>query len=397
MFMAGVGSIYLADIIIARSPDPAVVAQWATLKSFMMIGGVMALFGMEQLLVREPRAAKHILKATAINVTLVSVAASIGGYFLGYAPSIMVGLIAIAGFSIVNLCFQWVRSNLQVNRAYFANSSWRVLFLCGVVLFSVGGWLSVPMALMIAMIVGVVIAVTLALRTRAESDLISPHREIDSLWGAYGVGSAFLVSALSLSIASYGEALVVKFLGSDADVSTYFRAAVVFLFPGVMFNQYLSAIAGPFLRQNKDRAASLLRRHGFKLVLLIIALWPALLGGGYVLARLLYGDMDLPLSLALVLTFTSCCRLFYVLPNSFVGMLATRQQLRVISFAYLGCSLLLPLLAWILHGQGVDVLIAVALANLVNWILRCLFGLGVIRQTLAQSQDTSISQEASSQ
>src|SRR5690606_30141048 len=94
-----------------------------------------ALFGINQLLVREPKAMHLLTRIGIVNILCVSLILGIAGAYFNLIPSILVGIIAIAGFSFSNLAFQWLRSNLQVTTAYLANGSWRVLFLLGILFF----------------------------------------------------------------------------------------------------------------------------------------------------------------------------------------------------------------------------------------------------------------------
>ena len=381
-FMAGVGAMFIADILISRLPDASRVAEWAALKSFMMVAGVGALFGMEQLLVREPKAVGLILRVSFFHVMIVALIAGLAGAALGLVATPWLGAAVVVGFAASSLSFQWLRSSLRVTASYVANSTWRILFLIGVITLVLTGHAPVGHVLVGAFLIGFCVIAALIIRRPAQRELHSPHDDLRRIFDVYAVGGLYFVSALSLAIAAYGENLVVNQLGTDEDLANYFRAAVVFLFPGVMLNQYLGAMIGPAIRQNEGKALGLLRRHGLKLILLVAVLVPGLVVGGYLLEAMFYPQIsaNTPLILAVMLSLTACIRLVYVLPSAFIGTMATRKELVGTTFAYLGCSLLLPILAFVFTENGMVVTLAVALANLINWSLRCLVGAGLVRR-----------------
>ncbi len=383
VFLFGVGALYLADLIIAVSGDDESIALWATLKSFMMIASTFALFGINQLLVREPKAMRLLSRVGVMNILGVSLLLGIIGAYLNLAPSILVGIVVIAGFSFSNLAFQWLRSNLQVTTAYLANGSWRVLFLLGILIFFISGNADIGMILAVSFVISGLIIVWLITKNPAKKELVSLHDDIRSVKDIYLIGSSYFLAAISLSIATYGENLVVHQIGTIADVAQYFRASVVFLFPGMILNQYLTAVFGLAVRQEEGRVLKNLRRHLWKGIAGLLLMWPVLIAGGYVLEMLVYAEISTPIMLATLLAMVSCVRLLYILPGSFIGVIANRRALLNTSIAYLVCALFLPLLSIIFHSFGMATVISVSLASLISWLLRCAVGAGLVYRRLA--------------
>ncbi len=382
-FFMGVGAMYIANVLITRHASVDAIAQWATLNAFMMIGGTFAIFGFDQQLIREPQAAKLIAKTSFFNISLVAVTASLVGYILGYTPSIIVGMCVIVGFAASALSFQWWRTNLLMTAAYLSNGAWRITFLIGVIFFFTTQKAELSTLLIAAYGIGFLIIGLLFWRLKPKIELISIHKDISEVKDIYIIGSSYFMAALSLAIASYGESLVVRTLGSTADVALYFKSVILFLFPGVMVNQYVAAVVGPALRQNEARAIRLLKRFKIWIVVALILVWPCLVFGGHILGYIIYGEVQTPIILAVLLSLTSCIRLLYIIPSNFVGITASKPQLRNISAAFLIFALLFPILAWGLSEAGLAVIFAVAIANLINWILRTVAGLSVVRERFA--------------
>jgi O-antigen/teichoic acid export membrane protein len=383
VFLSGVGALYLADLIIAAYGDVQSIALWATLKSFMMIASTFALFGINQLLVREPKAMRQLARVGGMNILGVSLVLGTVGAYFNLVPSIITGIIVIVGFSFCNMAFQWLRSNLCVTEAYVANSGWRVIFCLGILVFFLNDYLGIDTVLIGAFVVTAPFIVILLVRHNPKEGLISLHNDIRSVKDIYLLGGSYFIAALSLAIASYGENLVVHHIGTTEDVAYYFRAAVVFLFPGLMLNQYLTTVLGTVVRQEEGRVLEILRRYFWSVALGLALLWPILAICGYLLEILIYGTTQTSLAFAAILTLTSCVRLLYVLPGSFVGVIADRRTLFHASVTYLVCALLLPLLSFILHSMGFTVVLAVALASLISWSLRCIIGARLVAQRLS--------------
>ncbi len=383
VFLFGVGALYLADLVIAASGDDESIALWAALKSFMMIASTFALFGINQLLVREPKAMRLLVRIGGLNVLSVSLVFGIAGAYFNMAPSILAGIVAIAGFSFCSMAFQWFRSNLQVTTAYIANGSWRVLFLLGIIFFFINGHVDIDTILIGSFVLASFIIVGLITRSQSRENLVSLHDDIHSIKDIYFIGGSYFLAAISLAIASYGENLVVHQIGTSIDVAQYFRASVVFLFPGMMLNQYLTAVVGMAIRQEELRVLKALKCHFWKGLCGLLLMWPTLIAGGYMLEVLVYGEASTSIVLAALMALASCIRLLYVLPSSFVGTVANRRTLFNTSIIYLVCALLLPLLSIIFHSAGMAVVLSVALASLISWTLRCAIGTGLVYRRLA--------------
>lgn len=193
------------------------------------------------------------------------------------------------------------------------------------------------------------------------------------------VGGSLLLMQLSQAVSAYGENLIVYQLGSAADVEMYYKGLVVYLFPSVIFNQYLVAVLGPLVRDNEEKVNGLIRRYAWIAGIALVAVaWPTLIFGGLILERLFFEGSSTPLVLAALFALTGCVRLYYVLPSSYVGILAKRRQLFFASIGYMASALMLPLLSLGIFTLGFDVVVAVALASLFNWAFRSLIGTNTI-------------------
>jgi len=152
-FAFGVGALFIADILISRYGATDTIAAWATLRSFMMVGGVCAMFGMGQLLVREPTAVRLITKLFVMHAAIIALIGGVIGVYFGFVDRLWVGVVVIFGVAISNTAFQWLRSNLALTKSYIANGAWRVIFMLLVIFFFIGGGVDIILLLAVAFLI----------------------------------------------------------------------------------------------------------------------------------------------------------------------------------------------------------------------------------------------------
>src|SRR5690606_15031378 len=122
----------------------------------------------------------------------------------------------------------------------------------------------------------------------------SVYGDIRRVSDAYLVGVLFFIGTLSLAVSTYGEVLVARYLGTYDDISIYYRATVVYLFPGIVLNQYLMATVGPFLRQNERYCNGLIKRYvAYCAVAMVLVVLPCIFLVGLLLERVIYGNSDI--------------------------------------------------------------------------------------------------------
>ncbi len=383
IFLSGVGSIYIAELIITRYGDAETVSRWAVLKSFMMIASTVAMFGINSLIFREPSATRILLKVGIVQVLIVSVLAGVFGVYMGWAPSMLIGASVVAGYALTNFAFQWLRSEQRLTESYIANNGWRILFLIGILGIFIYSHIDPGEILLVAFVLGGISVLALIKRPAPRMEKKSHHNDIQSILDIYKVGASFFLTNIVLAISAHGENIVVHYLGGNEDVSMYYRGLVVYLFPSVIVNQYLVAVFGVWIRENEKTFNRLIKQYarivGFALVLF---LWPLLFLGGRILEQVFYGEATTPLALAMLLSLGACVRFYYILPSSYVGVMANRKQLFHVSLWYMASALFLLVLPPIFVFLGISTVIAVALASIINWAFRSLVGTNIIRERI---------------
>jgi len=349
----------------------------------MMIGSVVALFGSEQLIFREPKSIGIILRVSFVSVLFWSLFLGIVGYHTKVLSSAVVGMVAIGGVAISELTFQWFRSAARLASAYAVFATWRVLLVLGC-LFLLE---DVPGGIGTIVVVAVACGSALGLlmiawsnRTPHSAPIV--HRDIHTISDACWLGGAFFLSSISLSIAAYGENLVVRSIGETTDVAQYFQTYVLFVSPSLILNQYLSVQIGLSIRSNEHMVISFINKYFFTLLPGFFIFMLSLLTCGYLLEATIDNGITSPLALAFLLTVSAFVRFIYILPSSFLGVAADRETLSRTAVIYLVSSALLPIVSLLLYSAGTPAAYAVAIGSLVNWSVRCLVGMRFVAQRI---------------
>src|SRR5690606_38227879 len=87
LYLAGTFAFYLADVLIARTSAPDVVSDWAATRSLMMIVGTLAPFGLDLLIVRDPSAARSLLRIAAPQTLVVAAITGCAAWLTGLGSS----------------------------------------------------------------------------------------------------------------------------------------------------------------------------------------------------------------------------------------------------------------------------------------------------------------------
>jgi len=389
----GMGSLFAADILLATHASNEALATWATLKSSLMIGAVVVLLGTEQLIVRNPESLAIVAKVVIPQSILAGIVVALLVFHLGYFSSIPTAFLCVFGIAWVNLAFQWLRSNLCIVRAYITLGAWRLIFISvciASILFSSSSLDNLEGLVVISLYLGWCIIVPVVVSAKRISDVVSHHTAFKSRVDVYRSSLLFFLASLSLSITSYGEHLLVFGLGETEDVALYFKAVTFFLMPGVFLNQYLSTVVGPWLRQNEKKGSQSLLTYKFLLLLMLFCSAPVLLIFGVIAQKLLLGEMVTPLVLAVIFTITAIVRFLYIVPSTYVGMIADRKELKRVTLYYILFAIGFLFLSELLVSIGMTVIYAVALANLINWCCRSLVGFGFVRYRMNLNRSSKV-------
>lgn len=388
MFLIGTGSFFLVDVWIGRMETPDNIADWALFKSLVFPLVTLALLGIDQAVVREPSkfplyARKAVLAMTALAGVAALLSWGAGAYH--NALYIFAGTLLL---SVSTLYFGMFRANLLFNLAHVARDGWKPLLLLMVVVAHFHTGFDAPLLLIAACGLTAIICVW-AWSRRKVTGIVERHDDISGFGSALSVSWPFCLAAFSLSIASYGEILLLKIFDAEAEISGYFRAIILFSYPAMFMNTYLATFLGSFVRQHAGESARYFAKFGIYLLPLMILVPAGALLIGYFLQGIVFPDHETPLFLAALLSGTAGVRFCYTFITSFVGTLGRKQEIRIVLLLYFLLALLTPAVCLPIYLVSENILFAVAATAMLHWLLRGLIGLRLTvrlaRRTLTEA------------
>lgn len=385
----GVLSLFLCDFLVTKSLGTDQIALWAEIRSLIGIGGVICLVGLEQVLVRSPQSSARLLRMILIQTPLIALILGLMIWKVGFLGDFWVAA-CLVYFSAINMAlFQYFRSNRLRISSQIAWQGWKIVaFLLLVMGVSIGWIADVRTLILIAFSIAIAVSMY-SLRQNPPSTLRT--QQPDSVSALYFIGVRFMLSALMLALAVYGEQLIVARIGTAADTSLYFTHAAYFLFPISLLNGYLAFVSGPVIRDDHANMMRQLYERKWWLISGIIAavlIAHAVGRVGWEIVVPKSGSIDLTLSLIMLL---SCfARTFYTLPSTYLGVFATPRQHDVLligQILILAASILFLIV--LLQSFGLPLLHAVAAASATNWIARTILGYALMSQVFRVKVDNA--------
>lgn len=384
VYIGGMGAMFLFDIAVTARPDPADVAQWALVKSVVIIGSTIVLLGADQVVVRHPQDAGVIFLRAAIHIPLLSfLYIFVLGLFGFDLPKLSTGIV-VCLLAITTLIFGVFRSNQKYLAAQMINNTWKVCGLCfvgigyvvqrDVEFTSILLW-STLLGLAFVVLPNIKLLSSLMGSTIIKSSL---RAEGSGFSSNSALGLKFLISMLSLNLSLYLEQLLLNGGGYHIDSATYFTHAAFILPPIVLFNGFIGFVLGPKIRNNKGKYIGILHEKILHFMLLAFSVAICSSALGYFLIGWIPNVNVTPnLFLSCAIAGIGFGRLLYVIPSSFLGVLAGARDFSAFVVANVVAVSVL-LIVYFLFLNFMSAMYAVALASMFNWGARVMFGMYLV-------------------
>lgn len=373
IYAIGLGVLFLADLIIARTFAHDEIAAWAQFRSLVGIAAVIPLVGLDQVLVRSPASSAQLLRLLGIQVPALGLAVGILMYWFGLVSYWWLGTGLAIGSAASLALFQYFRAHRHEILSQFAQQGWKIAVFGFILIMAFTGWRSdivvwgVGLLLANALIVALVVLVLPPERMHPQAP--QPTR------AHYAIGSRFMVTALMLALSVYAEQLIVNRLGSSEEAALYFTTATYFLFPLSFLNGYLAFLMGPWVRDRHDKFCILLRTRWWAIVLGAAGYGVAMNLVGLTLWQVVrpsVGAVD-P-ELVMLLLWTGFARTLYLLPSGYLGVFGMPRQHDMLIIEQICALIPVVGLFLALRACSVDLVHSVAAASALNWSLRASAG-----------------------
>lgn len=252
-------------------------ADWAGIKSFMMIYGPLLLLGLNNLFIRNPERARTILisNIVALCSTTVIMVAVCYVFFKGKFPNSYYLATFLYAISITIMTI--LRGRMYIISAQVVQGLWKLLLL----LFILGYVLAfrdmkldsvilifVPLSLLVTVLVGAVII--------CRSDILKN----DGLPLEYFVGKEetqfclkYIVSVFTAGASAYLEVLVLSVLCSKLQTAEYFSHYTIFTSIAVVFSGYVGFVLTPSIRKLPANYSYLVAGFNAKIFMICVAVF----------------------------------------------------------------------------------------------------------------------------
>lgn len=370
VYISGLGSLLLCDVLVTAKLTESDISVWAELRSLIGISGVLCLLGLEQVFVRSPASSARLFKLLLIQVPVLSAILGVTIWWLGFLEYWYVAVLIVFCAGSSGALFQYYRSHHMQLASQLSQQLWKILSLIGLISLVVYDIdLDIDLMVIGAMLLSIVLVGGLVVKYYPDSLVL---RDPDHISTLYSIGLRFAVTGLLLSLAIYGEQLLVIRLGGSESGALYFTHATYFIFPASVVSGYFSFVIGPWARDNHDRYVELLSS---KYIIIIIGalIYSALISlVGWIGWQVVDPTLGAPDYLLQGLFFLICFfRTLYIWPGAYAGIFGRPRQHDVLISGQVSALILSLLLFYSFYTNDVMLLVySVAIASIVNWALR---------------------------
>lgn len=374
IYLSGMLSFFLVDFIIARYETTEAIANWASIKSVVMIGGTLVLFGMDQVMVRLPHQASSILKRSYLQIIIAVLIYGLIISSIGLLSEGLWLLFAVFLLALSILFFGFYRSRFLLLPAQIVTNGWKPFFL---LVLTLSFTFEIPRNYSIIFIVALSISLLVAQLLNKKNNELSTieKHELETIKGQYSLGVRFFISLMSLNLSLYLEQILLN-TGSHIEASTIYFSHFAIILPLMMvFNGYIGFILGPYIRKDIAKFDLFLEKYWwvFSLVALCLGALSFLLSM-YFYSFLLNDKDEFIISLGLIVTSIGILRIIYILPSSYLGVVASKQVLdRFIIMNMIGIGVLVGGFYFFYYLTS-NALYSIAYASLLNWVIRSGYG-----------------------
>ena len=370
VYVSGLGSLLLLDLIITAVFEGSVISDWGGLRSVIGIAGIFCLVGLDQVLVRSPQSSKKILKAIFVQVPILAVIIGWGFSYFGFVKNWFLGGVIAAGSAMTLVFFQYFRSFSLNLKSQLSQQGWKIFALLTVLLF---------LALDFQIELGAVVAVSIWLSIllclffyikSLPENMMAQNAE--SLSDLYQIGIRFMVTSLMLALTVYAEQLVVNHYGGHQNGALYFTHATYFLFPASILNGYLAFLIGPWVRDNHDRFLGILKKR-WPLIVAFSAFFALFVfSAGSFFWSVIGPSVGVPDTiLQIVFMVSVVARTLYTLPGGYLGVFGMPGDHNILIVGQLVIfATVLALFFFFKEVEGVLIVYLVSILSALNWVMR---------------------------
>lgn len=375
VYVIGMGSFFLVDILISSYEASETIAAWALLKSIIMIGAIISVVGLDQVMVRLPTQAKEIIKYASIIALVASFIYIAIIYILKLSDSLYFEFGIIFALSLGTLFFGYFRSQFKLIEAQIATNLWKIFFLL-ILVFLIITKSSISYAEIFLISALSSLFFTLSIYLFQKKSPYSDNKiQKEPIKKQVTLGYKFLISLLTLNLSLYLEQVLLNAGGHTEESSLYFTHLAIILPPIILINGYIGFILGPYIRKNSKHFDQILKNKlpSFMVLVFLFSLL-ALFASVYTYPYFIGEKHTYSFYLALVAVGLGILRTLYIIPSSYLGVHADIKTLEKFNYAGMIGILFLVTLYYTISSIFSAPLLGITTGILSNWLVRAGYG-----------------------
>lgn len=366
IYLLGTLLLLCSDFYVSKNFDHIYVANWAALKSIIFVFGGICVFGFDQILMRKPELAINFLKNYLIQIFIISFIISfiIIQFFIQslniYFLSLIIMLFAFNQFWAAAL-----RGNSQLIEAQIFTNGWKV----AIFIFLMLGIYDQNIIYSGSFIAVLVINSIFIFKFLEKQKEIPEEKNTLEF---YKMGSFFLLNNLSVTIATYGEQLLINSFGDKMLSYVIFNYVLAFNAIMLAFAGFLGFYFGPKLKLIKNMTVKIYYSYlkGFLIFSGFLAIISFILG---TIIFKFYFHKDFSLLLALTCLGVGFVKVLYTIPSVCMALYCDTEIIKKISIFNIFNMIGFIILFYMVLSLKNDLVgVYIFMIMIVHWFLRLL-------------------------
>ncbi|MGG6231754.1 hypothetical protein [Tenacibaculum sp. SDUM215027] len=373
-FLYGVGllSLLVSDLYISKNFDDFFIADWAFIKSSILIISTVCLMGYDTLFIRDQSLIKRYFKRFWGQTIIIAFLVSIIIWLVkGFSINQVIMLFfAIVGLAFLNYISSSSRACYNLWKAQFSINFWKIILLLLLLL----SYFDQPINYyVVSVLIGGVLSFFLRGYYPKERN-IQDKDSLLSLRDANKMGAYFLLTNLTLVFAVNGEQFVINLYG-DANVSAHlFTYFSVFTPIALSINGFLGFYFGPKVRRQKEFNLKHYFNFSKKILVfsILITIFSVIAGYFYMIKFMNVAKVEIDWALISVLAFLCIVRGIYISTSIGLGIFGSKRSIgkSALMFWVFTIVYIFSIFIMLAYLENEFVVLGIATASLLNWIGR---------------------------
>ena len=322
IYLLGTVLLLCSDFYISKNFNEIGVANWATLKSIIFVFGGVCIFGFDQILVRKPELFKRVVRRYLFQILLSSIVIGflLKKYFIDDYNFLYISIVIFL-YAFSQFCAAAFRGSGKLVEAQFFTNGWKIFTILFLLLGVVNLSYVYIFSFFLVCILG---SYTIYNYEKLNSESVFP------LKNQYKLGFFFLLNSLSLTMATYGEQLLINAFGNKVVSTIVFNYVLAFNSFILLFVGFLGFYFVPKLKQIERFNENEYKDYMKKFFWLGFILCGFGFGFGFLIFKY-YLNIEMNIVLALLCLISAYVKILYIIPSAGVSLYCDEEKVAKIS------------------------------------------------------------------